>query len=67
MAGGYAYTQDRGRNGLVHDVGRDREQEQSIRVGSQDLGPQQPAPLVRRADGQRKKADGPWNDLGAGI
>ena len=28
---------------------------------------QQPAPLVRQADGQWKKADGPWNDLGAGI
>ncbi len=27
----------------------------------------QPAPLVKQADGQWRKADGPWNDLGTGI
>jgi len=27
----------------------------------------QPTPLIRQADGTWKKADGPWDDLGAGI
>jgi len=27
----------------------------------------QPTPLVRQADGTWKKADGPWDDFGAGI